>query len=213
VYIVFSGKTSDGGTAKAVSFSGKMALSNMSDTQHEREWCVFDTRARAGKKCEERLRGRRIDVLVPKTRETQQWSDRTTEVEVPLFRNYLFAHVDEKDRLRTLKTNGIIRCVHFHGEPARLHPDTAEQLRKTQAAPDRLSVVDLRPQIWGNGHRHERTIAGTDGGGTRASRTDDRPGTGCVHPAGREGGSAGGLGESGGRPTAVGRQYENQGVS
>jgi len=124
-----------------------MVLSNMSDTQHEREWCVFYTRARAEKKCEERLRGRRIDVLVPKTRETRQWSDRTTEVEVPLFRNYLFARVDEKDRLRTLKTNGIIRCVHFHGEPARLREETVEQLKKTQAAPDRLSVVDLRPPV------------------------------------------------------------------
>lgn len=116
----------------------------MSDAQTHREWRVFYTRARAEKTCEERLRDRRIDVLVPKTRETRQWSDRTKKVEEPLFRNYLFARVDEKDRLRVLKTNGIVRCVHFDGTPARLRPETVEQLKTTQQAPDRLSVVDLR---------------------------------------------------------------------
>ncbi|MFO8098642.1 MAG: UpxY family transcription antiterminator [Salinibacter sp.] len=110
-------------------------------------WRVFYTRARAEKKCETRLQERGIDVLVPKKTEIRQWSDRKKEVTVPLFRNYLFARVDEKDRLRTLKTNGIVRCVHFDGTPARLRPDTVEQLKKTQQAPDRLSVADLRPPV------------------------------------------------------------------
>jgi transcription antitermination factor NusG len=112
----------------------------------DRAWRVFYTRARAEKKCEHRLAERRIDVLVPKKREARQWSDRTKEVEVPLFRNYLFARVDETDRLRVLRTSGVVRCVHFHGEPARVRGETIEQLKKTQRAPDRLSVVDLRPQ-------------------------------------------------------------------
>ncbi len=110
-------------------------------------WRVFYTRARAEKKCEQRLSDRRIDVLVPKKREVRQWSDRKKEVEVPLFRNYLFARVNEKDRLRVLETTGVVRCVHFHGEPARLRDETIEQLKTTQSAPDRLSVVDLRPQV------------------------------------------------------------------
>jgi len=110
-------------------------------------WRVFYTRARAEKKCEERLQDRRIDVLVPKKKEIRQWSDRKKEVTVPLFRNYLFARVDEKDRLRTLRTNGIVRCVHFDGEPARLRKETVEQLKRTQQAPGRLSVADLRPPV------------------------------------------------------------------
>ena len=39
-------------------------------------WRVFYTRARAEKKCEQRLEDRRIDVLVPKKKEIRQWSDR-----------------------------------------------------------------------------------------------------------------------------------------
>lgn len=108
---------------------------------------MFYTRARAEKKCETRLQDRGIDVLVPKKTEIRQWSDRKKKVTVPLFRNYLFARVDEKDRLRTLKTNGIVRCVHFDGAPARLREDTVEQLKRTQQAPGRLSAADLRPPL------------------------------------------------------------------
>lgn len=110
-------------------------------------WRVFYTRARAEKKTETRLERRGIDVLVPKKTELRQWSDRKKEVTVPLFRNYLFARVDEKGRLQTLKTNGIVRCVHFNGEPARLREETVKQLKTTQQAPGRLSVADLRPPV------------------------------------------------------------------
>lgn len=110
-------------------------------------WRVFYTRARAEKKCEERLEDRQVEVLVPKKTEIRQWSDRKKEVTVPLFRNYLFAQVDEKDRLHVLRTKGTVRCVHFGGEPARLREETVEQLKRTQNAPDRLSAADLRPQV------------------------------------------------------------------
>lgn len=117
----------------------------MSDRQPDQVWRVFYTRARAEKKCEERLQDRQIDVLVPKKKEVRQWSDRKKEVTVPLFRNYLFARVGEKGRLQVLRTKGIVRCVHFHGEPARLREETAEQLERTQAVPGRLSTTDLHP--------------------------------------------------------------------
>lgn len=119
----------------------------MSTTNSSRIWRVFYTRARAEKKCETRLQDRRIDVLVPKKKEVRQWSDRKKEVTVPLFRNYLFARVDEKDRLRVLRTKGIVRCVHFDGEPARLREETVEQIKTAQQAPERLSAADLRPPI------------------------------------------------------------------
>lgn len=116
-------------------------------SSHERTWRVFYTRARAEKKCEQRLDDRRIDVLLPTRTVVRQWSDRTKEVVEPLFRNYIFAQVDEKDRLRVLQTPGIVRCVSFRGEPARLREEEVEQIRRTQEAPDRLSVVDLRPPV------------------------------------------------------------------
>ena len=135
----------------------------MSETESPGIWRVFYTRARAEKKCEERLQDRRIEVLVPKKKEVRQWSDRKKEVTVPLFRNYLFARVDEKDRLRVLRTNGIVRCVHFDGEPARLRQGTVEQLQTAQQAPDRLSVTDLRPPVGGRVTVTEGPLQGLTG--------------------------------------------------
>lgn len=119
----------------------------MSSSSPNRIWRVFYTRARAEKKCEDRLEDRGIEVLVPKKKEVRQWSDRTKEVTKPLFRNYLFAEVDEKGRLRVLRTPGVVRCVHFGGEPARLREETVERLQKIQSEPERLSAADLRPQV------------------------------------------------------------------
>lgn len=116
-------------------------------TSGARLWRVFYTRARSEKKCETRLEERRINVLLPKRAVKRQWSDRVKRVVEPLFRNYIFAKVNEKERLRVLRTRGIVRCVTFRGEPARLREEEAEQLRRSQQAPDRLEAVDLRPEI------------------------------------------------------------------
>ena len=113
----------------------------------ERQWRVFYTRARAEKNCETRLDNRGVEVLCPKQKVVRQWSDRTKEVVEPLFRNYLFAYVTERERLQVLRTNGIVRCVHFHGQPATLRPEVVADLKKAQSAPNRLSVVDLRPPV------------------------------------------------------------------
>jgi len=112
-----------------------------------RAWRVFYTRARSEKKCEERLQERSVEVLVPKRIVQSRWSDRTKRIEEPLFRNYVFANVNEKERLQVLRVPGIVRSVTFEGTPARLRADEVENLRLLMKAQERLSVVDLRPQV------------------------------------------------------------------
>lgn len=104
-------------------------------------WRVFYTAPRIEKKCEERLLDRGIDVFLPKCVEVRQWGDRRKKVVAPLFPSYLFAHVDEADRLHVLRTDGIVRCVSFGGRLAEMREDEIEQLKLTQQAPDRLRVA------------------------------------------------------------------------
>lgn len=132
----------------------KLHSRNMADRSHPpgpavaaRDWRVFYTRARSEKKCEERLQERSVDVLVPKRIVQSRWSDRTKRIEEPLFRNYVFAHVNEKERLQVLRVPGIVRSVTFEGKPARLRTPEVENLRLLMKAQERLSVVDLRPQV------------------------------------------------------------------
>ncbi len=71
----------------------------------------------------------------------RQWSDRRKRVVEPLFPNYLFACVDERDRLATLQTPGVVRSVSFDGQPAEVTPEEIQRLRQIQDAPDRLEAI------------------------------------------------------------------------
>lgn len=101
-------------------------------------WHVFYTRARAEKKCERLLDERQIEVFLPKRAVTRQWKDRRKKIIEPLFPNYIFAHVDEKGRLRVLKTPGVVRCVAFGKQLAIVSSEEMGQLRLLQEKPDWL---------------------------------------------------------------------------
>ncbi len=109
----------------------------------QRKWRVFYTQARAEKKCEERLVQRRVEVYLPTHKVVRQWKDRKKKVVEPLFRNYIFARVDEQERLGVLKTPGIVRCISFGGTPAEVDQGEIEQLKIALQDPKRLLLVDF----------------------------------------------------------------------
>lgn len=114
----------------------------------DRVWRVFYTAARTEKKCEERLAARGIEVFLPKYETVRQWADRKKTVVEPLFRNYVFARVDEAERLAVLQTSGIVRCVSFGGALAVVPEEEIEQLQIALRDPGRLDVIEYpRPEI------------------------------------------------------------------
>lgn len=103
-----------------------------------KHWRVFYTSPRTEKKCEERLLASRLDVFLPKRIVVRQWKDRRMKVEEPLFQSYIFAHVDERERIRVLQVPGIVRCLAFGGALAALSDAEVEQLKIAQNDPERL---------------------------------------------------------------------------
>ena len=116
-------------------------LSRKQQYEPAQYWRVFYTAPRAEKKSEERLIERQIEVFLPKYTTVRQWKDRKKKVVEPLFRNYIFAHVDERERLQVLQTQGIVRCVTFSGKLATISNDEIEQLKITQNDPKRLALM------------------------------------------------------------------------
>ena len=82
-----------------------------SRTPSDKVWRLFYTSPHAERQCEQRVLEQGIEAFVPYRTVVKQWSDRRKQIEEPLFPNYLFAHVDERGRLSTLKTPGIVRCL------------------------------------------------------------------------------------------------------
>lgn len=112
----------------------------------QKHWRVFYTHPRAEKKCEERLQEQLIEAFLPKYIAVRQWKDRKKKVTEPLFRNYIFARVNDLERLRTLQTQGIVRCVTFAGKVAEVDPEEIEQLKILQSDQERLATVSY-PQF------------------------------------------------------------------
>ena len=110
----------------------------------EPRWYAIRTRSRHEKVVATELAQRDIQVFLPLTTSTRQWSDRRTEVELPLFPGYAFVRVAyfSGERIRVLQANGV---VGFVGQsPAGLFiPD--EQIEGIKTVLDRKVAVANHP--------------------------------------------------------------------
>lgn len=82
-------------------------------------WYVLYTKPRNEKKVAVRLQEKGLEVYCPIREEIKQWSDRKKKVMEPLFRSYIFVHLDNYDReqVQVLTTPGSVRFLWWLGKP------------------------------------------------------------------------------------------------
>lgn len=106
-----------------------------------RLWRAFTVRPRAEKRVAERLAAQDLEVLLPLRTALHQWSDRKKAVAVPLFPGYVFAHVDERERLDALATDGVVRTVGFGGVLAEVSEPEIALIRALAEVPGHVEAV------------------------------------------------------------------------
>jgi transcriptional antiterminator RfaH len=106
----------------------------------KRAWRVFYTRPNAERRAAERLAAQGMEKFVPVRAVEKMWSDRKKWIEEPLFRGYLFAHVQERERLAILEDEGVVRCLRFDGQFAELSDDELATLRRLVEMPECLEA-------------------------------------------------------------------------
>ena len=76
-------------------------------------WYAIRTRSRHEKVAARELAARDISVFLPLVASVRQWSDRRTEVELPLFPGYAFVRVTyfSGERIRVLQASGVVNFV------------------------------------------------------------------------------------------------------
>ena len=81
------------------------------------QWYAIRTRSRHEKMVAEQLEKQSIEGFLPLVKRTRKWSDRTKEVELPLFSGYTFVRMAlcSPDRLRVLRTHGVAGFVGVRG--------------------------------------------------------------------------------------------------
>ena len=86
------------------------------------------------------LRFKMLETLTPVYRARKQWSDRSKQVDMPLFPGYIFCRFAGAQKARVLDTPGIGKIVGFGGHPA---PVPDDEVGAIQAA--MRSGSPLRP--------------------------------------------------------------------
>lgn len=107
-------------------------------------WRVFTVRSRAEKRVGEQLEMYGIEAYVPLRVALHQWSDRKKRVEVPLFPGYVFAQVDERQRLTVLAIEAVVRTVAFGSRLATVPDADVDLIRSLVALPGEVEAVARR---------------------------------------------------------------------
>jgi transcriptional antiterminator RfaH len=92
-------------------------------------WLALQTRPRSEKKIDYLLRQKGYECLTPTYRQRRKWSDRTVEVDLPLFPLYVFFRRGSLALDKAISTSGVVRIVGFNGKFAEVDAAEIEALQ------------------------------------------------------------------------------------
>jgi len=83
-----------------------------------KKWYAVYTKPRWEKKVDATLLKKGIESWCPLQKVQRQWSDRKKVIEEPLFKSYVFVHIDDDERVDVLRTDGVLNYVYHLSKPA-----------------------------------------------------------------------------------------------
>jgi len=99
-----------------------------------RQWFALTVKYQHERRVESVLSANGVDTFLPLYRARRQWSDRSKDLEAPLFPGYVFGRFHLDDRTRIVTTPGVARIVGFAGLPAAVTEQEIEGVRAALAS-------------------------------------------------------------------------------
>lgn len=94
------------------------------------------------KKVYQSLVEQEVETFLPLIETWRQWSDRRKKVQQPLFRGYVFVHLDyRKENLKVYETDGVVRFIAINGKPSVIRERDIEWIRMLVGESDALGEV------------------------------------------------------------------------
>ena len=90
---------------------------------------ALQVRYRYERQVEQSLRVRGFAPFLPLFKSRRRWSDRTMEIETPLFPGYVFCSMDLGNRMPVLSTPGVVGIVAARKQPLPVDPYELEAVR------------------------------------------------------------------------------------
>lgn len=104
--------------------------------QVEKKWYALYTKPRWEKKIDTALVRKGIESWCPLQKVERQWSDRKKVIEDPLFKSYVFVHINDTERSKVLMTDGVLNFVYYLGKPAVIKHEEVDLIKKYLAEKD-----------------------------------------------------------------------------
>jgi len=113
--------------------------------ENKKKWFALYTKPRWEKKVDNVLIRKGIESWCPLQKIEKQWSDRKKIIEEPLFKSYVFVHINEtEERLNVLMTDGVLNFVHYLKKPAIIRDEEVEIIKKyLSEAEAKISIYSL----------------------------------------------------------------------
>lgn len=108
----------------------------------DKVWHALYTRPRWEKKVLKYLQEEGIEAFLPLRKTLKQWSDRKKWVEEPLFRSYIFVHIQPAEYYKALNTAGAVRYVVFEGRAAVIPDRQIQMVKDLLAIKAEMEVTD-----------------------------------------------------------------------
>lgn len=105
-------------------------------------WYAVYTKPRWEKKVASLLDARGIEYYCPLNKVVKRWSDRKKTVMEPLFKSYVFVHVQENKKWELLSITGILNYVTWLGKPAKIKESEINTIRKFLKEFEFVEVVE-----------------------------------------------------------------------
>jgi transcription antitermination factor NusG len=101
---------------------------------NDHRWCALQVKAQHERSVASSLRSRGHDQFLPLKRLKRKWSDRTKEIEFPLFAGYVFCRLNLQIPSLIMSTPGVIRIVGTRREIAVIDDREIEAIRVAAAS-------------------------------------------------------------------------------
>ncbi|MGE5520074.1 MAG: transcription termination/antitermination protein NusG [Candidatus Dadabacteria bacterium] len=112
-----------------------------------KHWYAAYTKPRWEKKIAKKLEERGVETYCPLNKVTRQWSDRKKVVMDPVFKGYIFIHIEDAIKWEVKKVDGVLNYVYWNGKPAIIRDDEIETIKKFLNQFEDVQVEELKVDV------------------------------------------------------------------
>jgi transcription antitermination factor NusG len=109
-------------------------------------WFVVYTKPRWEKKVYKLLIENSIDAYCPINKIRKKWSDRYKIVEEPLFKSYVFVHIDASELTNVRMIDGVLNFVYWNKKPAIVKDFEIDNIKKFLGEYEHVEIVPIEIQ-------------------------------------------------------------------